>query len=325
MEVFTEISESISQTIEPVLINESAQGHTFLASSKGQEIIDFDPHDVLLEYLDDKSKSELFTMLKENKCTSYNVDDEENEDVVHGEEDQDVQEVVDGLKQLPNYHQLTYNIKFTDLTYNLENLEFNLQPNRGCLYGDNLREIVNNFSTNSQDIDFIEKLIDILDTPCERQSDCAFLQYFYPHIEKPGNICYSVGAESLLTCVPQAIVSEIDYITWLSVLQNTFFPEIYENEFAPRTQDLNICICCLILQQAKIPIETQSDSCLLIREDSSNDVKNRIVHFINGEGESSMQYDTFADFFNITGHTVYKIEFPFKKYIIENGVVQKVA
>lgn len=315
MDTITKISESISKSIEPVLINESPDGHTFISSSKGQEIVDSDPHDLLLQYLDDKNANEMFMMLKENQNNK--------EFSVNAETENDWQEIVDGLQQLPHYHQLIYNIHFKDLTYNLGNLEFNLQPNRASVYGDNLREVVATFSSNSQDREFIEDLIQILDTPCERQADCAFLQYFYPQINKPGNVCYSVGVESLLTLAPQAIVSQIDYITWMSILQNAFFPEKYEKDFMPRTKELEICICCLVLQQAKIPIEAQSDSCLLIRDESTKEPINRIVHFLDGQGESSMQYDTFSDSFNINGHRVYKINFPFDKYKIVNGIVCK--
>lgn len=313
MDVIKEISHCISETIEPVLINDSPSGHTFLASSKGQEIIDFDPHDALLKYLDDKNTNELFTMVKE--ITNNDTDD-------HA--DEDVQEVLTGLHQVPDYHKLTFDLKLVDLTYNLENLEFNLQPNRAEFYGDILREVVTTFATNSDDKDFIEKLIAILNRPCERQSDCAFLQHFFPHVNRPGTVCYSVGVESLITCAPQAIVSKIDYSMWISILQNAFFPELHEKEFTPRTPELNICICCLLLQQAKIPIEAQNDSCLLIRVGTPVDGENRIVHFINGEGKSSMQYDTFSESFNIHGHKTYKIEFPFYKYVINNDVVTKI-
>ena len=328
MDIITDIAQSISQTIEPVFINDSPDGHTFLASSKGQEITNFNPHDILLKYLDDKNTNELFEMINEDK---YNDDDDDDAAIEDDNDDNaddnndDNTRVFAEFQPILNYHQLTHNIKFTDLTYNLENLEFNLQPNRGFVYGDTLREVVDTFGGNSHDTDFIEKVINILDTSCERQLDCAFLQYFYPHINKPGNICYSIGMESLITCAPQAIVSKIDYVTWISIVQNTFFPEIYEREFTPRTQELNICICCLLLQQAKIPIEAQTDSCILLREDSCGDYKNRIVHFINGEGESTIQYDIFSDCFNVNGQKTYKIQFPFNKYTINENVVEKIA
>lgn len=282
----------INTTIEPVSILSEGSGYS-LITSKSYNVND-QPHKILLEHIDKLVREETIGQLRANY-------------------DEFPIQTVDEALYNANKLDYSFDAHWNNITYDMSNLEFNLNPCRSASYGGVILETIQKFSNIEYTHKLIKCLHEALDKQCENGSNCAFRQYFFPELDVVGPVAYSIGIEELLTTVPITICSEAFYQTWVDTLNNAL---CLDNSVPqPKYSEINKCICCLVVQQSKTSLEALTGTSILCGQKGDKPLKHVRLLSVNGT-EHEFQ-DLFSDFVHVSNYFSKHIDrYPFLDWMI---------
>jgi len=264
----------INTTIEPTRISPQGNGYALITTKSHNS--DGEYHKILLQHIDQLIREETIGQLRANY------------------DEVKIQKFDEALSDAnkPDY---VFNAHWNNVTYDMANLEFNLNPCRSASYGGAISETIHKFSNIEYSHKLIKGIYAVLDKQCQNGLNCAFRQYFYPDLDMPGPVAYSIGTEELITSAPITISSEAFYQTWIDTLNTVLGLE--ESVTYPKYPELDKCICCLVIQQSKTSLEATMGTSILGNQDCNEPLKH--VRLLSVNGPENEFHDIFSDYVNV--------------------------
>lgn len=288
--LLTDSVKLINTAIEPVRILAEGNGYSVITTKSHNS--EKHPHKILLQHIDqlirEESLGQMRSTFDEACIPKFN------------------QALYDANKL--NYN---FSVHYNNASYDFSNLEFNLNPSRSASYGKTVLELVNKFSTVIYKQEFIRNIYAALDKPCQNGDNCTFRQYFYPQLDVVGPVAYSIGVEELFTCVPIMISSEAFFQTWLETLNIVL--GLNEMNSYSKLPELDLCVCCLLVQQSKTSMEATMGTSILEAQNNKEPLKHIRILGVNGTENESQ--NLFSDYTHVGANVSKHIHhYPFSNW-----------
>lgn len=228
--------------------------------------------------------------------------------------------------------------------YDLQYLQFQLDPNRSWTYLEDFKEIPGYLETWSNQHKILAL---VLDATCQHKNNCAYKCVFYPHINRPGPICFPESFPSLLErqrhgLSPNAagdlislLYSSIEHLIGevdLPLLDGKKVEDIYHDykdenmlqasfDFERVKWARPLCICCLFMQQANIQLQAHNNNWTIAGDGKCETTPLQNITLLGFESyidDVKKTTNCFSNVVNINGCKMSSfLKFPFNEYNIK--------
>lgn len=147
--------------------------------------------------------------------------------------------------------------------YCLENLVFNLHPNRGDLF----RLLVRPIATKDVEA-CVDKIVTYLSRTCENERHCCYENFHYKHVGKPGPVALCNSVETLTMKFPLVTSTNREHARELLFTISDILEAVFEKNDGKSVPKL--CICCVVALQYKSKIDAENEVMISENENASD-------------------------------------------------------
>lgn len=331
----------MNNTIEPVLLNQIRNNDT-IHSKNNVETKDANIEsccNIIYKLKATNDQKELFPQINNNlaklltdRIDTLRLEELKSHHTQHSGGGGDSADNTSSKNEVPinddtNFLRHTYSGDYCSETYDMDDLQFNLDPNRSLTYGNNIRDAFNFFSDFQISKNKIEQLFQIIDKTCSNDMSCLYNNFFPIVGDRPGPVCFPQCMEKLITETPLMLTSQGSFQLWNNILMEIFLPPS-DGGMNMRPKELEVCICCLLVKQSKTEIDAYSRLSSVDMGPSHEYCSKKTIKLLGWNDQKCEKdrqgFNYFQDNININGHWMKQIiSLPFNQYKLTACPFQK--